>query len=468
MPDFSLIQQSPEVRAIVQDNLLERAFHDALYPRLLFRGEAFPTEFPGNVGDKLVFTGSGLMKKKMRPLQPAADPTPSTYGAEQWEATALPYGDSIDTHMPTSMVAIANLFLRNGHQLGLGAGQSLNGLARNKLFNAAESGYTVADGAATSTTSLRVKRINGFTRARRPDLVAGSPVKFDTVTGNNPLKIKLFDNSVETANTVVGFTADNAGDEIGPGVLTLGVAVTSVADRAYVIALDATPLVRTGGGNKVDDIGSGDKILLADVRTLVAKFWSNNVPEHEDGRFHAHMDPTTLTQIFADAEFQRLLTALPDHYTYRQFALGELLGTAFFRNSENPVATTVDGGDTATFSLDDNFAPELYSNGNATTGVPIHRLLFTGQEGLTEYYNDMSALITEAGVNGKVGEFAISNSGIEVMVDRVRVIIRAPQDRLQQQVSTSWHFIGDWTVRTDAAVGTAARFKRVGIVMHGE
>ena len=31
MPDFSTISQAPEIRALVQENLLERAFHDALF-----------------------------------------------------------------------------------------------------------------------------------------------------------------------------------------------------------------------------------------------------------------------------------------------------------------------------------------------------------------------------------------------------------------------------------------------------
>jgi hypothetical protein len=35
-------------------------------------------------------------------------------------------------------------------------------------------------------------------------------------------------------------------------------------------------------------------------------------------------------------------------------------------------------------------------------------------------------------------------------------------------VSTSWKFIGDWPVRTDAATGGAARYKRFCTVMHGE
>ena len=78
---FSTITQSPMIRALVQDGLLERAFHDALFPRILFRGEAEAVIFPGNVGDTLIFTGAGLIPPKQAPLKPGTDPTPSTWPA---------------------------------------------------------------------------------------------------------------------------------------------------------------------------------------------------------------------------------------------------------------------------------------------------------------------------------------------------------------------------------------------------
>lgn len=468
MPDFSTIIQAPEIRALVQENILERAFHDALFPRLLFRGEAMPQIWPANVGDRMVFTGVGLIKPKMRPLIPGSDPLPSAYQSEQWEAQLQQYADSIDTHMPTSIVAIANLFLRNAQQLGLSSAQTLNRLPRNRMYNAGLSGHTVADGAQTGVTVLRVRRLNGFTRARRPDLPVGSPVRYDIVSTNNPLPIVVYDQTgpAELAVNVIGFSPDTPGDEVGPGTITLDAAVT-VLDRAYVLAVDRTFLVRVGGGNKVDDIGSTDLLKLADIRAAVAHFWQENVPEQPDGRFHCHLDPVSQAQIFGDPEWQRLLTALPDYYMYKQFAIGELLNTVFFRNSETPLPETVEGGTSATFTQDDNFAGELYNNGTPA-GVKIHRPLFVGQGLLYEYYQDLGQLITEAGVTGRVGEPRITNNGIEVYSDRIQLILRAPLNRLQDLVSTSWKFIGDWPVRTDATTGDQSRYKRCCVIEHGE
>jgi hypothetical protein len=463
MPDFSTITQDPAIRALVQENILERAFHDALFPRLLFRGEGTPQLWPANVGDTMVFTGVGLIKPKMKPLIPGTDPTPSQYQEEQWTAQLQQYADTIDTHMPTAIAAIANLFLRNAHQLGMSAAQSLNRIPRNQMYNAGLAGHTVADGAQTGVTVLRVKRINGFTRARRPDLPAGSPVRYDLVSTNNPLKITVNDTGGPVARTVIGFSPDTAGDEVGPGTLTINTAVT-VLNRAYVIADDRTYTVRVGGGFSVDDIGSADKLMLQDIRSAVARFWQMNVPEQPDGRFHCHLDPTSQAQIFADDEFQRLLTALPDYFIYRQFAIGEILNTVFFRNSECPLQETVEGGPTNTFTQDDPFAGELIN----ATSVKVHRPLFVGQGLMYEYYQDLGQLITEAGITGRVGEPRITNNGIEVFSDRIQLIIRAPLNRLQDSVSTSWKYIGAWPVRTDATTGDGARYKRACVIEHGE
>ncbi len=460
-PEFSTIIQAPEVRALVQEGLLERAFHDSLYPNLLFRAAADPHEWEANVGDSMFFTAPGLIPVAQKPIRPGEDPIPATYESEQWEATLQQYANTIDTHMPTSITAIANLFLRNGQQLGLNAGQTLNRVVRNKLFNASLAGSTVANGAQTTTT-LAVQRLNGFTTAR-----SATGVRFNTVSGNNPLTIQVFESGTPATRTVIGFTPTTPGDEIGPGTLTLNASVT-VIDRDPVIAGDATAVIRVGGGDAVDAIGGTDLFNFASIRSAVARFRDSNVPAMPDGRFHCHLDPTSEAQIFSDNEFQRLNQSLPDFYMYKQFAIGEILGTIFYRNNENPQVTTVTGGATATFDENDPFAGELFSDGVAATGTRIHRALFTGQGAINEYHQPLDQLITEAGINGKVGEAQITNNGIRVMTERIQLIFRAPQNRLQDQVSTSWKFIGDWPVRTDATTGDDARFKRVVCVEHGE
>lgn len=474
MPDFSIILQDPSVRAIVQDNSLERAFHDALFPKLMFRSEATPEKFPGQIGDTILMTAPGLIPPVKRPLQPGQDPAPSSYTKEQWESTIQKYAMTIDTNMPTSAVAAVNLFLRNAQQLGLAQAQALNGIVRNRLYNAAEAGWTVATAQANATaTTVSVRSLNGFTKARNPSVAAGSAVRYAAVSANNPLAISIvLDNASIHSCSVTAFTPDNSGDEFGPGTITITPAIPGGRNaplRTPIFSVDRTAITRVGGGQSVDAIGSNDVLTLSAVRSAIARFRTQNVPEFEEGKFHAHLDPTAEAQVFGDPEWQRLQTSLPDYYQYKDFAIGVVLGTIFVRDSECPLPENMltANSDGVSYTMDEQFAPELYTGG-ATTGVKLHRTLLLGQDSIFEYWLDQNQFTTEAGLTGKMGQPSITNNSVEVASDRIALIIRAPLDRLQEQVSTTTKFVGDWPVRTDGAVGDAARIKRVQVIMSGE
>lgn len=473
MPSFSIISSAPEIRRLVQENILERAFHDALFPRMLFRAAATPVLWPANIGDSMVFTGVGLMTPDLRPLTPGTDPAPGTFTYEQWSAQLQQYAGSIDTAMPDTIVAIANLFLRNAQQLGMKAAQSMNRMVRNRMYGGALSGWTTCVTQINAgALAVDVYRLNGFTRARNPALLAGSPVKFEAISTSNPLTIYMVldDGSIHTASATA-FTPTNVGDEVGTGNITFTPAIPggrNVPARGAIYSIDRTSMVRVGGGMKDDDVGANDYFTFASLRSAVARLRLQNVPEVEDGRYHGHLDPVSEGQFFSDAEVQRMLTSLPDYYMYRQFAIGEIGGVVLFRNTENPLPETVYGGTSETYSLLDPFPGQMYNNGNVTTGVKLHRVLMYGAGSIFEYYKDLSGLITEAGLAGKVGDFRITNNSITVASDRIQLIIREPLNRLQDLVSTSYKFIGDWPVRTDCATGDAARHKRQIVIAHGE
>lgn len=460
--DYSVILQSPQYRSLVQENALDRFFSDGLFPKQLFRQESNPERWDANVGDNKTFTGKGLMKVNLVPLIPGQDPTPTDYRLEQWSAVMQKWANSIDTNLPTAYAAAVNKLIEDMKQLGLNAGQSLNRICRYKLFNATGSGWSVADGIQTTVTTLRLKRLNGFTRVRRPDLSAGSQVRYDTVTVNNPLPITV----VRTvggaiAVNVTGFTPDIPGDEIGPGTVTIDAAVT-VADRDAVFASTRTFRVISGGGNATDALTAGTDILhLSDIRAAVQRLRTADVMETSDGTFHFHLDPIGEGQLFADNEVQRLQIGVPDSVAYRDFVINRLMGCTFYRNNECPTPENVLGGSSATFSAADPIADELFSNGSPTTGARVHRAIAIGQDALKEYYVDSAAMVTEAGVTGRIERGArVVNNGVELDVERIKVIQRAPLDRLQENVSNTWAFQGDFVVRTDGATGDAANFKR--------
>jgi hypothetical protein len=468
MADFSVIIQTPTFRQLVQENMLDRMFHDALFPKQMFRAEAEDEKWQANEGDTKVFTGKGLMGVDLRPLAPRQDPQPNDYGAEQWTALMQKWANSIDTNLATATLTPVKKLTEDLKSLGLNAGQTLNYLVRLRLFNAAEAGWTVADGVSTTTT-LRVKRLNGFTRARRPDLSTGSPVRYDLVTTNNPLPITV----VRTVGgaidvNVTGFTPDTAGDEVGPGTLTISSAIT-VADRDAVYAVSRTFMVRSGGGLTVDALSGGTDILhLLEIRQAVERLRTSNVPEFGDGSFHMHVDPKGEGQLFADNEFQRLHESLPEGMAYKDFVIKRVLGCIVLRNNENPVVENVAGGSTLTFSQKDPIAGELRVGGS-TSGAKIHRALVIGAEALKEYWFDQNEMITEAGVSGRIENGArVVNNGVEMTVERIQVIMRAPQDRLQENVAQTWKYSGDFVVRTDGATGDQAAHKRLITIQHTE
>ena len=325
-----------------------------------------------NVGDTMVFTGAGLISRQMTPLVPGTDPTPQKFWSEQWTAQIQQYAGAIDTHMPTSIAAIANLFLRNAQQLGLSAAQSLNRITRNRLYNTAvwvRPSRTARKGRPqpSGRASQRLHPHSGG-RTCRP----ARRCRSTAVSNNNPLPVTINTGTLSvpmiTSANVIGYTADNSGDEVGPGTVTLD--TVHHGRRSLLVAIEPPQLSHRAWVAAIRSTTSGrtDLLTFSAVDSAVARLWTQNVPEQPDGRFHCHLDPTSQAQIFSDPEFQRINTSLPDYYMYRQFALGEILNTVFYRNSENPLPETVISGATATFSK--IAIPSLASCGTTATPRP--------------------------------------------------------------------------------------------------
>lgn len=470
------ILNTPQYRKLVQDNRIVAKFEAALFPELMFRDDAKAEAWGEQSGDSKVFTGNGLMPVTTGEVLPLAEPDLIGYSREQWTAQMRKWGKAHDSHTPTSAAAAIKTITDDLDTLAKNAGQTINRVCRKVLFNAALYGNTVADGTQATVTTVRVKRLNGFTRARRPDLVAGAQVRFEAVSNNNPLRIR-YGNTLASAVNVIGYTPDFANDEIGPGTITVDAAI-SVTDRDAIVADSASWMRRSGGGYRVDDIGNTDKLAFADMRAALARLASMDVPRHADGNYHGYMTPISKDQIFGDAEWRQLHETLPDGLAYSNFVLGKKLGCIWYDNNENPQVSNVnipngstDGatGDNYT-PLREAFAGELYPTGTPTAAVgKIQRVLVTGGEYLREYYVDQDSYITEAGTTGKISEAPkMGNGSVEIMAQRVKIIQRAPIDRWQEVVSQAWRYVGDFIVRTDAATGDGAYHKRGVVIEHIE
>lgn len=452
------------VFSIIQQGLMKRQFHDALYPALQYRAEAIPEKWEGNTGSEMFETRVGLLAPITQPLRPGTEPQPQAQSYEQWRASLKQFSGADDVDMKQSATAISNTFLSKINTLGLQAGQSVNRLARNSIIKRYLEGNTVLTVAALNTdTILNVASLSGF---RESFNIAAGDIRPQPVAPFKPLVITI--NGAIVRN-VVGWQPNDPGDIDGPGRLLLDAAVGGAGApiRSPVLSSIRPQVVNIGGGTSVDAISASDIVDLQSVINAVAILRDNSVQPHEDGFFHCHISATGNAQLFADPVFQRLNTSLPQGVQYSQGFVGWIAGVMFFMNTEAPNHRNASGrGRVPTGNLS-YYSPEIASETTNATGVNIGHTLLTGRGAMRETWFDEGQLVSEAGLNGKVGSFQVVNNNISIDLERIRLVIRAPMDRLQQFLSIAWSISTDFPIPTDitATVGPEL-LKRAIVIRH--
>lgn len=407
------------IRAIMQNGLLDQTFQDALVPEFFFPRLADSMPWQGNLGDTKTFTRKGLITPTTTPLAGADISSASTYAIEQWSVTMDQYGLSVDTNMLQSAMTLASKFLADVQQLGISAGQSLNRIARTKLYAAYAGGRTWCTTSGSSDTSIIVASTDGFTTV----LANGVPTP---VSASNPLTVTI----AGVANTVTGVNT-------GTSTLTLGTARVDTAGD-YVLSANAPTSVRTAARNSAYDITGTDTATLAMFRSAVTRLRKMNVPTSQGGYYTAHIPPDTEGELFADSDFKQALQGRVDSPVWRDLSIGRFAGIDWVRNNEIPTVT---------------------SNSGATVFRPI--VLGEGALVAAPFAHSVDLL---------------SGTGVEdvpsiKMIDaapgtQVALIVRPPSDRLQQVISTSWAWTGDFGIPSDAQSGDAALYKRAVMVEH--
>jgi len=415
------------LRATVQRGFLERLFKESMRPAFLYGAVADVEPFMGGVGDQKTMTRAGLLTPQSTPVTPGSDAGTGTYAIEQWSVTLDKYGLGVDTDMLASVVQLASKFTTDISRLGINAGQSINQVARNKLYRAYSGGRTFASSGTTSSTTLPVNDTSGF------GFVSVNGV-LTAVSGSNPLTVTV--NGV--ANTVTGVSTSS-----GAGNLTLGTAISATAGWT-VVAANAPTSLRAGSASSIFGLTGSDVVTFAMFRSAVARLRKMNVPT-VNGNYVAHIDADTETQLFADSEFKQLYQGRADSQTYRELSLGVLGGIDFVRNTEAP---TVLGGSAGTLTVH----RPIVMGANALVATPLEGIadLLRGSE--VEAVPNISMVNAAPGVD-------------------VALIVRPPQDRFQQIVSSAWQWVGDYAVPTDlnAAVqggSDPALYKRAIVLEH--
>lgn len=408
------------IRAIMQNGILDRTFQDALVPEFLFPAIADSEPWQGSLGDTKTFTRKGLLTPTTTPLAGADISGASTYSIEQWSVTMDQYGLSTDTNMLQSAMTLASKFLADVQTLGVSAGQSLNQIARNKMYAAYAGGRSWGTTTAGSDTSFIVNSVNGFTTV----LVNGVPTP---VSAGNPLTVTI----AGVANTVTGVN-------VGTSTLTLGAARADTAGD-YIIAANVPVSVRTAARNSPYDNTTADVATLAMFRAAVVRLRKMNVPTI-GGYYTAHIPPDTEGELFADADFKQALQGRVDSPVWRDMSIGRFAGIDWVRNNEVP---TILGGSGGTVTV---FRPIVVGAG-AMVAAP---------------FEGVGALLAGTGVEDVPAVRMVAAAP----TTEVALIVRPPQDRLQQSISTSWAFTGDFGVPSDSQTGDAALYKRAVVVEH--
>ncbi len=452
----------PEINAIIQDNTLRREFEDSLFPNLLYRMDAMPEMWNANIGDVQIFTRTGLLAVDTRPVRPGSDPTPDTYDVEQYRAEAAQHTKTVDTHLPTNYLALASTYIRDTKQLGLNAGQTVNRIARNRLYRAYLGGDTSSILAAVlGARQVTVASINGFTERLVQGQLAG-------VSTANPIAVSFTEPGV-VDNAVIGAVPLDSDNPFGPGVLTLANALNAALPRRSGVKGEFRPeILRAGAADTVDGLTGASRLVLQDIINAVSTLRDNNVPTHMDGYYHVHISPFAEAQLFSDEVFQQLNRSLPDDTRYHELIIGDLVGARFYRNRENPKRTNV-GPLVATGGGVGNAvgAPDLGAEIVNEAGIEIRRTIVTGGNAMREMYiPEGTAYMSEVGVQGDIGTFNVVNGGVEIMADRIRYIARKPQDRLQQVVSQTWSWSGDFVIPSDSVTDGPSTFKRSVVIEH--
>lgn len=446
---------------MLQLGFLERELEEGLDSVLAYRRAALEETVPARIGETLTRTRKG----RKTPVETAMDPTtntgldngltPSTFTTEQYSFSMQEYADTVDTNMIQEMAGIADQLIGNSRNNGVQAAQSMERIARKKLFGAYLGGNSRVrtDLGAGGTTSAFVDDIRGFQNV----LVNGVVT---VVSNTNPLtvnEIAISNAGVTQTLTVTAVTAEGTNHSSTPngisGSLTFSTATTPVNGDA-LLALNGPKVLRPFAKQTTAQLTGQDVLTMGLIEDAVAYLRDNGVPPMEDGSYHCILDNTSMRQLWADQDFKVLFAGRYQASEYRDGEVIRLLGTTYIPTTEAYVqnaGTQANGTGTAT--------------GASVNAVRVRRPIVLGAESIIQgNFEGLDMWLQREGLNPICDVFLVNN---------VAQILRPPLDRLGQVASLSWTWIGDFAVPTDITATTniiptasSALFKRALVIEH--
>ena len=429
-----------QLAAMLQTGILEREFEEGLDSNLAYRREALRETVPNNIGETITRTRTGRKTPVTTSLGVVAITSldnglsPADASIEQYQFSMNDYGDTVDVDLMANQSVIANNIVRAARNNGVQAGQSLERIARSKLFGAYLGGQTRVrtDLGAGGTTTCHVDDVRGFQNVLVNGVVTA-------VSGSNTLSVveTSVSSGVNQTLTVTGVAVDGTNHSEAPGgisgVLTFNTATTPVNGDALV-ASNAPTIIRPSGHLTTAQMTISDIFTLDLALEAKTRLELNGVPPCEDGTYHLIYDAASERHLFADQKFMILFAGRDQSKEYQNGGVFSLLGITFIKTNETLFQQTT-------------AAAAAGSTGAAAVTTSIRRPIMIGAEAMIE--GDFEGL-----------EYWLGNQEVNAIADVVLVngvahIIRPPLDRMQRQFSLTWDWIGDFAIPSDSTATTS-------------
>ena len=331
------------LQPIVQTGMLEREFEEGLDSVLAYRRLSLDETVPNRSGETLTRTRTGRKNPVTTPFNPANNTgldngmTPSDATIEQYTFSMNQYGDTADVDLVGDLVSISDNLIRVARNNGVQAAQSMERIARKKLFAAYMGGnsYVRTDLGAGSTTTCYVDDITGFSTV----LVNGVPT---AVSGANTLTVveKSVSSGVPQTLHVTAATAEVTNHSQRPdgvsGILTFTTATLPV-NGDQLVAVNAPQIIRPSGHLTTAQMTGSDTLTLGyllDAQTILK---NNGVPTMPDGTYHVILDNQSERQLWADQDFKIFFAGRKDSQEYRSGQIYSLLGLTMIPTTESYV-----------------------------------------------------------------------------------------------------------------------------------
>lgn len=455
------------LQPIVQTGMLEREFEEGLDSILAYRRLALEETVPNRAGETLTRTRVGRKTPIMTAMNPANNTgldnglTPSDSALEQYMFSMFQYGDTSDVDLMGDLVAIADTLIQKARNNGVQAAQSMERIARRRLFAAYAGGnsYVRTDLGAGSTTTCFMDDITGFTTV----LVNGVPTP---VSGGNTLLVhELSVSSGVTQDLVVSAAIPEATNHSQrpdgvSGHLVFTTATLPVNGDA-LIAANAPTIVRPGGHVTTAQMAPSDTLTLGYLLDAQTYLKNNGIPPMADGTYQVILDNQSERQLWADQDFKIFFAGRKDSEEYRNGEIYSLLGLKIIPTTESYVQLA--GRQTSSTGVYNGVASGATAAALTTTN--IRRVIVSGAETMIQgNFEGLEGWLARQGVNA-IGDVRLVNN--------VAHVFRPPLDRLQQFMSLSWTWIGDFAIPTDITATTSiiptasdALYKRSIIIEH--